>query len=80
MFQSGDGNWVWAFVIEPAGDLTRLISRNHIAASPSPLGRVASTYLMEPGSLIMGRKMLIGIKQRAERFAAAGQPDARGQD
>ena len=25
---------------------------------------------MEPGSLVMERKMLIGIKQRAERLAA----------
>jgi len=24
---------------------------------------------MEPGSLLMERKMLLGIKQRAERFA-----------
>ncbi len=80
-FRSDDGNWVWAFVLEPAGDHTRLISRNRIAASPSPLGRAANTYLMEPGSLIMERKMLIGIKQRAERLAAAaGQPNAaRGQ-
>jgi hypothetical protein len=82
VFQSDDGNWVWAFVIEPADDFTRLISRNRIAASPSPLGRAASTYLMEPGSLIMERKMLIGIKQRAERLATATrQPDpASGQD
>jgi hypothetical protein len=28
--------------------------------------------LMEPGSLVMERKMLLGIKQRAERTAAAG--------
>jgi hypothetical protein len=82
VFRSDDGNWVWAFVIEPAGDFTRLISRNRIAASPSPLGQAASTYLMEPGSLIMERKMLIGIKQRAERLAAASPlPDAAsGQD
>jgi hypothetical protein len=26
---------------------------------------------MEPGSLVMERKMLLGIKQRAERTAAA---------
>jgi len=82
VFRSDDGNWVWAFVIEPAGDFTRLISRNRIAASPSPLGRAATTYLMEPGSLIMERKMLIGIKERAERLAAAAaQPGAAsGQD
>jgi hypothetical protein len=27
--------------------------------------------VMEPGSLVMERKMLLGIKQRAERLAAA---------
>jgi hypothetical protein len=29
--------------------------------------------VMEPGSLIMERKMLLGIKQRAERLAADEQ-------
>lgn len=76
VFRSDDGNWVWAFALEPAGDHTRLISRNRIAAGRSPVARAANTYLMEPGSLIMERKMLIGIKERAERLAAAvGQPD-----
>jgi hypothetical protein len=28
--------------------------------------------LMEPTSLVMERKMLLGIKQRAERLAASG--------
>jgi hypothetical protein len=27
-------------------------------------------YLMEPGSLVMERKMLLGITQRAEELAA----------
>ena len=31
--------------------------------------RAATVYLMEPGSLIMDRKMLIGIKQWAEHLA-----------
>jgi hypothetical protein len=29
-------------------------------------------YVMEPGSLVMERKMLFGIKYRAERLVAAG--------
>jgi hypothetical protein len=73
VLRSDDGKWVWAFVLAQAGDLTRLISRNRIAASPGPLGRAVTTYLMEPGSLIMERKMLIGIRQRAERLAAAAR-------
>jgi len=31
--------------------------------------RALNTYLMEPGSLVMERKMMLGIKQRAERIA-----------
>jgi hypothetical protein len=31
---------------------------------------------MEPGSVVMERKMLLGIKERAQRLAAEhGQPD-----
>jgi len=45
---------------------TRLISRNRIAAPGTLPGRLFSMLVMEPGSLIMERKMLLGIKQRAE--------------
>ena len=33
--------------------------------------RSFARYMMEPGSLTMERKMLVGIKARAERLAAA---------
>ena len=33
--------------------------------------------VLEPGSLIMERKMLLGIKARAERLSATGAPDLR---
>ena len=45
---------------------TRLISRNRIAAPGALPGRLFYLLAMEPGSLIMERKMLLGIKQRAE--------------
>lgn len=39
--------------------------------------RLFNLLVMEPGSLVMERKMLLGIKERAERLAGArGQPDA----
>ena len=70
--RSEDGNWVWAFGLYPDGKHTRLVSRNRIktpgAAAPVRLGY---TVVMEPGSLVMERKMLLGIKHRAERLAAA---------
>jgi hypothetical protein len=70
VLRSEDGNWVWAFSLVPAGTGTRLISRNRIAMpGASWLARALNTYAMEPGSLIMERKMLLGIKQRAERRA-----------
>ena len=31
--------------------------------------RLFYEYLMEPGSLVMERKMLLGIKERAERLS-----------
>jgi hypothetical protein len=60
-----------------AGTGTRLISRNRIAAPGRAwLVRLFNQLVMEPGSLIMERKMLLGIKQRAEDLAhrAEGQP------
>jgi hypothetical protein len=69
--RSDDGNWVWAFELLPAaGTGTRLVSRNRIATPGATRpARALYTYLMEPGSLIMERKMLLGIKARAERLS-----------
>ena len=66
--QSADGNWVWTFVLAEQDGKTRLISRNRfrLPRLKDKLGMIP----MEPGSLIMERKMLVGIKQRAERLAA----------
>lgn len=67
VYRSDDGNWVWAFTLAPSGSNARLISRNRIRIRhKSLLSRALNIYLMEPGSLIMERKMLIGIKKRAE--------------
>lgn len=59
--------WVWAFVLLASGDRTRLISRNRFCL-PRMADRIGMLP-MEPASLIMERKMLRGIKQRAERLA-----------
>jgi hypothetical protein len=68
-WRSDDGQWVWTFVLEPRDGGTRLISRNRFRLSTF-LAR-AGALPMEPGSLVMERKMLRGIKQRAERLALA---------
>jgi hypothetical protein len=79
IFQSEDGHWVWAFVLQSDKNGTRLISRNRITlAGFSTTARWLYRYVMEPGSLIMERKMLLGIKGRAERLARARQtPEGR---
>jgi len=68
--RSEAGDWVWTFALEPQNGSTRLISRNRIAMKGSSAGQRFGMFVMEPGSLVMERKMLVGIKQRAERFAA----------
>jgi hypothetical protein len=69
-FRFEDGTWVWIFGLFPVDGMTRMVSRNRIATpNASPIMRLFNLLFMEPGSLIMERKMLIGIKQRAERLA-----------
>ena len=65
-WRSADGNWVWTFVLEERGGATRLISRNRFRL-PTLATRVGMIP-MEPASLVMERKMLLGIRQRAERL------------
>jgi hypothetical protein len=69
-FRFADGNWVWIFALFAEEGRTRLISRNRIATPEARLGvRLFNMIVMEPGSLVMERKMLLGIKQRAESLA-----------
>ena len=67
-WRSTDGNWVWLFNLREEGSRTRLISRNRfrLAKLRDRLGMVP----MEPASLVMERRMLVGIKERAEGLAA----------
>ncbi|MEE4023837.1 SRPBCC family protein [Gordonia sp. PKS22-38] len=65
--RSADGNWVWAFTIVDRADGTcRLISRNRYRL-PRLRDRIGMLP-MEAGSLIMERKMLLGIRHRAEHM------------
>jgi hypothetical protein len=71
VMRSTDGNWVWAFILVPDGEGSRLISRNRFKLPGTGAAtRLTYKYFMEPGSLVMERKMLLGIKERAERPAA----------
>ncbi len=66
-WRSSDGNWVWSFVLHERDGKTRLISRNSFRLNRliDKIGMLP----MEPASLVMERKMLLGMKQRAERLA-----------
>jgi hypothetical protein len=66
-WRSEDGNWVWTFVLKDVGHVTRLISRNRFRL-PTLAARIGMLP-MEPGSLLMERQMLRGIKERAERLS-----------
>jgi len=67
--RSSNHAWVWSFELRPAGEHTRLISRNRFDISAVPAKDKLAYPVIEPGSWIMERKMLLTIKQRAERLA-----------
>jgi hypothetical protein len=66
-FRSTDDAWVWIFQLDTRWLETRLISRNRIRTpGASWPRRLVDRVVMEPGSLVMERRMLLGIKERAE--------------
>jgi hypothetical protein len=64
-WRSQDGNWVWTFILTEHAGSTRLVSRNRFRLPT--LGARVGMIPMEPASLLMERKMLLGIKLRSER-------------
>jgi hypothetical protein len=63
---------VWCLALAPVKDGTRLISRWRLNRKLTP----ANAFLMllsDPGAFIMERKMLKGIKARAERVARSSE-------
>ena len=73
--RSGDGNWVWTFVLDEQDGRTRLISRNRFRL-PTLTAKIGMVP-MEPASLVMERKLLRGIKRRAERLADEAKEETR---
>ena len=65
-----DSTWVWRLT-PTAGNGTRLVTRVHAVYDwRHPLAAVFGVVLMEFGDFAMQRKMLRGIKARAEALAA----------
>jgi hypothetical protein len=73
--RSEDGNWVWTFVLDERDGRTRLISRNRFRL-PTLIAKIGMVP-MEPASLVMERKMLRGIKRRAEGLATEEKEETR---
>jgi len=58
----------WSFVLRPVDDdLTRLIVRTRYNTGTKFLGKIFNYLIFEPGHFLMERKMMWGIKERAEK-------------
>jgi hypothetical protein len=70
-WRSEDGNWVWTFVLVDSGVTTRLISRYRfrLASLTARIGMLP----MEPGSLVMERRMLREIKRLSEGLTSEAE-------
>ena len=61
-----DVEWSWELALTPIGvTRTRLVSRNRVWVRRTLRSR-ATMFLMVPAAFLMTRKMLLGIKRRAE--------------
>jgi len=70
MRNMGGIDWVWQFGLYAIDERrTQLVSRSRVRAR-TVLARLL-TFAIEPAGFVMTRRMLIGIKQRAEALAAA---------
>src|SRR5436190_17778690 len=73
MRNMGGIDWVWQFGLYSVGEQrTQLVSRSRVRAR-SVWARLL-TYVIEPAGFLMTRRMLIGIKDRAEDRGALSSP------
>jgi hypothetical protein len=73
----GGFDWVWQFGLYTVGEnKTQLVSRSRVRTRTT-WARLA-TYAIEPGGFLMTRRMLLGLKQRAEALRAANMGETRG--
>jgi hypothetical protein len=70
-------DWVWQFGLYPIDETrTQFVSRSCVRAQN--IWARLLTYVIEPAGFVMTRRMLLGIKQRAEALASAGAGESRG--
>jgi hypothetical protein len=59
--------WSWAFVLEPVdAATTRLLVRMRVSYQPTAKWAPYMWLLVEPAHFVMGRRQLLGIRQRTE--------------
>jgi pimeloyl-ACP methyl ester carboxylesterase len=59
--------WSWAFVLQPVdATTTRLLTRMRVDYQPTSKWAPYFRLLIEPAHTVMGRRQLLGIRQRAE--------------
>ena len=69
MRNMGGFDWVWQFGLYPVDDeRTRLVSRSRVRTRT--VWARLFTYVIEPAGFLMTRRMLVGIKERAEALRA----------
>ena len=72
----GGIDWVWQFGVYAIDEhRTQLVSRSRVRART--LWARLLTYMIEPAGFVMTRRMLLGIRERAEDLRAAGVLIAR---
>ena len=67
-------NGTWGFVLQPINEeSTRLIVCSRDGDGQGLFGRLFRWFIFDPAHFIMERKMLLGIKRRAEASATDGR-------
>ena len=70
MRNMGGFDWVWQFGLYPVDEKrTRLVSRSRVRPQ-TVWARLFTVFAIEPAGFLMTRRMLLGLKQRAEALAA----------
>jgi hypothetical protein len=76
MRNMGGIDWVWQFGLYPVDEKrTLLVSRSRVQART--VWAWLLTSAIEPAGFVMTRRMLLGLKQRAEALRSAPAGDTR---
>ena len=68
----GGFDWVWQFGLYPVDETrARLVSRSRVRTQT--VWARLFTYAIEPAGFLMTRRMLLGLKQRAETLPASAR-------